>query len=360
MGADTDYYCQPNDKTYYCQDCNETYALFTAQIQSSDHMPNDQYFSEYLPQTSADGTPIYQVRRRAYRLLNENVGSHTLDVLVREKMTNGERTYTAATYSLTVLPADQGNTITVQPISDTIYVYETIDPLQNKFLKFKAEAPSGVASVDWLNPPAICGSSQLVDYSMQSKDNIYFTLAGDSVYRAMLAENIQHLSLQINAHNGLTYQTDIPFNVINDPSATVAIDPDLEELSIMGETSKAIAVHITDSGQNVIAIAAYAFPQGFEIPVNCVNYYDQSACFSVIQNAYLLSQYITGGIMPVFDNQRWLINAWPMPDQSMIYRLPVSANQEIPTGSYDLRIITYESDGKISVSESLTLMIDNE
>ncbi|KPA18749.1 hypothetical protein MHK_001034, partial [Candidatus Magnetomorum sp. HK-1] len=296
---------------------------------------------------------------RAYHLLTDNAGNHTLDVLVHEKMADGIRTYTAATYPLTVLPANQGNTITVQQISDMIYVYETVDPLNtNMFMQLKAEAPSGIESIKWLNPPMICGSSQLVDYTMQSKDRTYFTLAGSSAYRAMLAEKMQQVALQVNTHNGLSFKTDLSLNIHKDPAAFVAIDPDIAELSIIGETSKAIAINITDSGKNVMAIAAYAFPQGFEIPSTCVNLYDS---FYITQKAYLLSQYITGQILPVFDSQRWLINSWPMADQSMVFRLPISANIEIATGTYDLRIITYESDGKISISKALPIhVLDNK
>ncbi|KPA12627.1 hypothetical protein MHK_007166, partial [Candidatus Magnetomorum sp. HK-1] len=244
IGADADHYFQQEDQIYYCQGCNATYALFTASIKASEDMPNEQYFCEYLPQTSADRTANYQVNRRAYSLLTDNAGNHTLDVLVHEKMADGIRTYTAATYPLTVLPADQGNTITVQQISDMIYVYETVDPLNRKmFMQVKAEAPSGIESIKWLNPPMICGSSQLVDCTMQSKDRTYFILAGSSAYRAMLAEKMQQVALQVNTHNGLSFKTDLSLNIHKDPAASVAIDPHIAELSIIGETSKAIDIN---------------------------------------------------------------------------------------------------------------------
>jgi len=310
--------------------------------------------------TSVDLTRRYHETRRAYVVTEDNIGTHTLEVRAQEWTAEGLRESVAATYTLNVTDTglcDPAAVSTVYPAAgETVYIRTTGDEIGGETSNFRpitirADAPAGIATVQWSNAPTLPGSDEPVAHFIQSRDNVYFMLQNPAAYAALLQAGLTQLDFAVTTNCGNVSTHTVPVTLQADLRAQVAlVNPPAELRWTQGE-SRLLEIALADPGHDVLSIGGYLFPRGWQPPPHeNLDINDDTAVTAISTDGILLSHYLLADMQksPGEDPADWRL--WLNAVDDFVFRLPVPDLLSIPTGSYDLRLLTIETDGKIALS----------
>jgi len=328
--------------------------------------------------TAVDLARRYQETRRAYVVTEDDIGTHELKVRVQERTVDGVNEYDypeGATYTLNVTAASQDPEVSCDPVApiveavfpaagQTVYVRGSGDDIGGETSNFRpvtirADAASGIAAVEWVYVPA--GSGEAVAHVLESRDSVYFSLESPEAYSAMLQAGLTQLEFRVTTNCGHISTHTIAVTLQADPWALISLVNPTTGLQWTQGESHMLEIALEDPGRDVLSIAGYLFPRGWQPPVeDHLNQNVDTAVSSITTSGIVLAHHLLADLKyaPDEDPEDWRL--WINETDNFVFRLPVPDTLSIPAGSYDLRLLTIETDGKIALSDPVsTNVVEN-
>ena len=372
IGVDFDLFKERELRSFNCKGCSQDNAVFHIHLYRSPYITETtdlSYFIRYNPITDMNRLRTYQKDRRAYIIQEKDLGTHSLDIVAHENTISGSESLTLAQYTVNILPSvcmepaiesvvlDTQNALF--SVSKNSWINENIAHFDPLTIKIQTNN-SPLVSIDWINRPYPENHfTSLVDYHMLTIDGVYYTLMGESAYRSILNAKLNMLEFQVTTQCG-SQNVQIPIELFDDEPPEVVIQNPENEFQFITQQSQVISLEINDIGKNVLGIAIALFQKN-EIMPDFYLYPEQYRDISLLfQKSIMLSQYRFTNVSDIFNETILSWDYWAQHQETYQIRIPISVPKDITSGDYDLRLISFDRNGKFSVSSPYSAKVLNK
>jgi len=200
-----------------------------------------------------------------------------------------------------------------------------------------------------------CPFTRQLNYRVDSVDNTYFTLGNFASYQALERSGLQEIQLKVTSNCGAEKIVTLPVFVAKDPDP-VAVINNLQDGSILelGATSP-LDISIADSGRDVVGVTVFLRPS--------------SGAGNLTEDIMLSSFFLAEQVSGTFLQNEYgiaVVKPWTAIGDNYTIHLPVTIPVEIdvngtwsdlPTGNYQMYLVTTEVDGKLTYSNPMNVEV---